>query len=81
MDDEEGGFSAAAGKWDHEDFGADGEEVSPEEEAVMAAFLGPGLGFEQRTLADIILDKIRQKEQRDAGVPLLYGPVQPVCPL
>ena len=39
-------------------------EVSPEDEAAMAAFLNPMA--KQRTLADIILEKIEEKKQRQA---------------
>ena len=46
---------------------SDGEvEVSPEDEAAIAAFLAPGAAdHRQRTLADVILDKL--KEQEGAG--------------
>ena len=39
-------------------------EISPEDEAAMAAFLRPQA--RQRTLADIILEKIQEKQQRQA---------------
>lgn len=39
-------------------------EISPEDEAAMTAFLNPMA--KQRTLADIILEKIEEKQQRQA---------------
>lgn len=39
-------------------------DISPEDEAAMAAFLTPMA--KQRTLADIILEKIEEKKQRQA---------------
>ena len=39
-------------------------EISTEDEAAMAAFLNPLA--KQRTLADIILEKIQEKQQRQA---------------
>lgn len=39
-------------------------EVSPEDEAAMAAFMNSMA--KQRTLADIILEKIQEKQQRQA---------------
>ncbi len=45
--------------WDEEEI-----EVSPEDEAAMAAFMNPLT--KQRTLADIILEKIEEKQQRQA---------------
>ena len=47
--------------WEEEEI-----EVSPEDEAAMAAFLNPMA--KQRTLADIILEKIEEKQQRQALV-------------
>ena len=41
-------------------------EVSPEDEAALAAFMAPKSGKE-RTLADIILDKIKEKERGGGG--------------
>jgi hypothetical protein len=42
--------------------------VSPEDEAALAAFLAPGAdSYHQRTLADMVLDKIREK-QGELGV-------------
>lgn len=55
----EHGFGDVGSEW-----GAD-IEVAPEDEAAVAAFLNPG-AERQKTLADIILDKIREKEARDA---------------
>ena len=43
-------------------------EISPGDEAAMAAFLNPA-GIRQRTLADIILEKIKEKEQQVATEP------------
>lgn len=59
-DDDQNGFSDLGSEWGPEDI-----EVSPEDEAAVAAFLNPNVG-RQRTLADIILEKIREKESRDA---------------
>ena len=39
-------------------------DISPDEEAAMAAFLNPLA--KQRTLADIILEKIEEKQQRQS---------------
>ena len=42
--------------------------MSPEDEAALAAFLAPGAdSYHQRTLADMVLDKIREK-QGELGV-------------
>ena len=39
-------------------------EVSPEDEAALAAFLAPGAAdYRQRTLSDLILEKIRQHQE------------------
>ena len=46
--------------WEEEEI-----EVSPEDEVAMAAFLNPMA--KQRTLADIILEKIQEKQQRQAS--------------
>ena len=44
-------------------------EISPEDEAALAAFMNPTAGvFKQRTLADIILDKIKEKQEAQAGI-------------
>lgn len=41
------------------------EEISLEDEAALRAFMGPGAGTQhQQTLADIILAKIEEKQQR-----------------
>ena len=62
------------------------EEVDAEDEAVLAAFMSKGDGSKQRTLADIIMEKIKEKEAGgggDSGV--RYDPVlrsrilQPLC--
>lgn len=43
-------------------------EVSPEDEAALAAFLAPGAdSYHQRTLADMVMDRIREK-QAEEGV-------------
>jgi essential nuclear protein 1 len=42
------------------------EGLSAEEEAVVASMMGTG-GEERRTLADIILDKIKEKEAEKRG--------------
>lgn len=69
-----GGFSDMDSVWD------DGEiEVSPEDEAAMAAFLNPAAGFKQRTLADIILEKIQEKQERQAAIECDFHP--PHAPL
>ena len=41
-------------------------EISPEDEAAMAAFLNPMA--RQRTLADIILEKIQEKQRRQSAL-------------
>lgn len=38
------------------------QEVDAEDEAVLAAFMNKGEGKQTRTLADIIMEKIREKE-------------------
>jgi len=43
-------------------WGEEEVDISPEDEAAMAAFLNPMA--KQRTLADIILEKIQEKQQR-----------------
>jgi essential nuclear protein 1 len=51
-------------------------QVSPEEEAAMAAFLAPGASeFKQKSLADIIMAKIREKQEQQglAAVPRCAG--------
>lgn len=65
-EDEAGGkaYSEIGSVWEEE------IEVSPEDEEAMSAFLNPrGVGFKQKTLADIILDKIKEKEERVAAGP------------
>lgn len=43
-------------------------EVSPEDEAALAAFMAPGAdSYHQKTLADMVLEKIRER-QAAAGV-------------
>jgi hypothetical protein len=43
-------------------------EVSPEDEAALAAFMAPDAGaYRQRTLADLVLERIREK-QAEQGV-------------
>lgn len=60
-DEVPGSYSEAGSLWEEEPL-----EVSPEDEAAMAAFLNPA-GIRQKTLADIILEKIKEKEQQQAG--------------
>lgn len=51
--------------------GDDEVEVSPAEEAALAAFMAPGAqDYAQRSLADVILGKIRE-QQAAAGVAVL----------
>lgn len=62
--DSDGGFSDDLGGsgWDYEE--AEEIEVGAEEEAALAAFMAPGAAdHRQRTLSDIILQKIREKQQ------------------
>lgn len=43
-------------------------QVSPEDEAALAAFMAPGAdSYHQKTLADMVLEKIRER-QAAAGV-------------
>jgi len=51
------------------------EEVDAEDEAVLAAFMNKADGKQTRTLADIIMEKIREKEAGGAqgGVRYVYG--------
>lgn len=43
-------------------------EVSPEDEAALAAFMAPDAdSYQQRTLADLVLERIREK-QKEQGV-------------
>ena len=50
------------------DLGGELEEVSPEDEAALAAFMAPGAtDYRQRTLADLVVERIRQK-QGGAGI-------------
>ena len=61
-EDEDGprDYSDADSLWNEEEV-----EISPEDEEAMAAFMQPGFGEpKQRTLADIILDKIKEKQER-----------------
>jgi hypothetical protein len=68
-DDYSAGFSDADSQWDGGEV-----EVSPEDEAALAAFMAPGAAaFRQATLADIILDKIRQKQEAQ-GLPQCVAP-------
>jgi hypothetical protein len=51
--------------------GDDEVDVSPEEEAALAAFMAPGAAdYQQRSLADMILGKIRE-QQAEAGVAVI----------
>jgi hypothetical protein len=44
--------------WEEEEY-----EISPEDEAALAAFMAPNAAnYKQRTLADLIMDKIKEKE-------------------
>ncbi len=45
------------------------DEIAPEDEAVLAQFMAPSgaLGQRQRTLSDIIMDRIRAKQAGDEG--------------
>ena len=53
-------YSDAESLWNEEEV-----EISPEDEEAMAAFMQHGFGeSKQRTLADIILDKIKEKQDR-----------------
>jgi len=75
-DDEDGpgNFSDGDSRWGEEEV-----DISPEDEAAMAAFLNPMA--KQRTLADIILEKIQEKQQRqkltlgEQGGPQVEEPV------
>ena len=42
-------------------------EISPEDERALAAFMNPVGNTQQRTLADIILEKIKEKERGGGG--------------
>ncbi len=43
-------------------------EVSPEDEAALAAFMAPDADtFQQKTLADLVLERLREK-QKEQGV-------------
>jgi essential nuclear protein 1 len=47
------------------------EDVSPEDEAALAAFMAPGAAeYQQRTLADVIMDKIRERQEATGLQPL-----------
>eukprot|EP00884_Botryococcus_braunii_P012914 jgi/Botrbrau1/21623/Bobra.43_1s0025.2 len=67
-DEEEYGrrYGGARSQWieseSYWDGGAD-MDLSPEEEAALEAFMGDGSSQQPRTIADIILSKIREKEQ------------------
>jgi essential nuclear protein 1 len=61
-DDVDGGVAGGAGKEDY----YDDIDISPEDERALAAFMQPKSGKE-RTLADIILEKIKEKEQGGGG--------------
>lgn len=57
--DDEGGFSPGPGSaWGDED-DLDQEEISPEDEAALAAFMRPA-GAKQKTLADVVAEKLGQ---------------------
>ena len=67
-------YSDADSLWNEEEV-----EISAEDEEAMAAFMQPGFGeSKQRTLADIILDKIKEKQERQmqqGGYAPCPGPV------
>jgi essential nuclear protein 1 len=47
------------------------EEVSPEDEAALAAFMAPGAAsYTQQSLADVVLSKLREK-QKEQGLTVL----------
>lgn len=55
-DDDGAGFSPGPGSvWDEEEY-----EISPEDEAALAAFMRPGA--KQRTLADVVAEKLAQAQ-------------------
>ncbi len=54
-------MNSVCGRWEEEEV-----EISPEDEAAMAAFLNPMA--RQRTLADIILEKIQEKQRRQSAL-------------
>ncbi|KDD73843.1 hypothetical protein H632_c1791p0, partial [Helicosporidium sp. ATCC 50920] len=64
-EDAEAGWDAAGnddeGRWEEE------EEISPEDEAALAAFMNPAGAQPQRTLADIINEKLRDMEEQRAA--------------
>lgn len=69
-DEDHGGFSDTDSMWDVGDGDAD---VSPEEEAALAAFMATGAqdsAQQQKSLADLVLGKIRDKQQQ-AGIQTL----------
>lgn len=63
-DDDEGSLSEGS-VWEGDDFD---EEVAAEDEAALAAFMSADAkNYQQKTLSDMILDKIKQK-QTEAGI-------------
>ncbi|CAM9802218.1 unnamed protein product, partial [Phaeothamnion confervicola] len=66
MDDSNAGADDDDGNDDEYEDAAAGAGMSAAEEALVAGFMGAG-GGQRRTLADIIMDKIREKEAGAAG--------------
>jgi len=58
-------FSDPGSQWEEYDEDDELEEISPEDEAALAAFMAPNAAdYQQKTLTDIILEKIREKQQQ-----------------
>ena len=59
----DGGFDLAGG--------LEEEEVSPEDEAVLAAFLAPGAAdYRQKTLSELVMERIRERQGEQGLVEL-----------
>lgn len=74
-------LGAAVDSDDEDELGSDGgsdweeeeeweEEMTADDEAALAAFMAPGAAdYKQRTLSDLIMEKIREKQQEGGMVP------------